>query len=577
MSLAALLSTPLTLLIPRNSDEMTLTCDDLTFFVSRKQLVEDFEHFNAFFGEEKPTYPLSREYKYGWQAMFSNNEFYVPKAIILQKQLVECIKLTGSRFWSKTMANFNDVTSELSQLCLQETSPSLTTITRLQLERPVCSQVIEMVAYKQIALQVVDVCLLERSKLSLDCFSHCSDLQEIKIANCGLQPMTCPEKFPSLRSVTLERAKIHQGVLASIAALPALRSLNLQGSSLVYSEGLFVLKRCTQLSVLHLRNLELAGRSAKQLQANIHDLKRAFPTAVIEPDATFVDYTDFRQVLTTENTENAFGPDESALLTREVLEKLLDTNEQDQLQPQDYVRYGDKRSFYRWEDYVAVDQNLLQTKRPLAASPIKLVDKRQRIACSIPNDKIEPLTLPHFWSAVLELDVSLIVAVKELEGCEGYIPLKKDEKLIFKAEDGTIFEVKCTQVQEIPKAMTLRSVQVNGKEVTHLHRTVMDGAAMPMEELVEFLATIERLEAEHPDSQTVIHCMQGVGRTGFTFACILVKELMRKARPEVAYKLDLEKLLSGLRQQRKKMVLTLEQLKAIHGFFAYLDKKRARS
>lgn len=576
MSLAALLSTPCTVLIPRDSDEMTLTCDDVTFSVSRKQLVEDFAHFDELFREEKPSYPLPREYKYGWQTMFSNNECFLPRVSVLQSQLLECIKLTGSRFWAKVMVDSSDVTSNLSQLRLDETTLSLRTITRLQLERPVCSRIIEMIAGRQIALQVVDVRVFEKSKLSLDWFMPCSDLQELRIAKGGLEPFTNPAMFSSLRSVAFEGSRIYQGVLATIAALPALRSLNLQGSSLVSNEGLYALKSCLQLDALDLRDLKLEGRSI-QLQANIHDLKRAFPSAMIVPEATLIDYTDFRDVLTTEKTQNSFGPEEGDSLTKTVLERLLDTNEQDQLQPQDYVRYGEKRSFYCGENFVSVDQNLLQTTRPLAASPIKLADKRRRIASSMPSDKIEPLTLSHFWSAVLELDISLIVAVKELEGCEGYIPLKKDEKVLFKAKDGTIFEVKCTSIEESSNGMTLRRVQVNGKEVAHLHKSLVDGAAMQGDELLEFLTNIERLEAEHPDSQTVIHCLQGVGRTGFTFACILVKELMRHAQPEVSYKLDLEKLLSGLRQQRKKMVLTLEQLKAIHGFFAYLYKKRGRT
>jgi protein tyrosine phosphatase len=88
------------------------------------------------------------------------------------------------------------------------------------------------------------------------------------------------------------------------------------------------------------------------------------------------------------------------------------------------------------------------------------------------------------------------------------------------------------------------------------------------------------------NTPTLMHCSAGVGRTGVMIACLLIKEilpqLLEKTKDECGnphpefLQLDVEKLLVALRQQRKSMIQTKQQLHSVIEFFR-LEVKRLTS
>jgi len=423
------------------------------------------------------------------------------------------------------------------------------------------------------AITRLDLTGTNGAKWHLSRFETCPLLRELHLRivdtapnRSGIYPFSRPERLQQLQSVTLLNGHLQEGVVTSLATLKALEVLDLSGCSLGINNTLIPLEKCTQLRKLVLKDVCFSPSHKNKLLGKVHHLRTLLTTTEVLPEVTLPDYTDYKLVLTQEPTPTSFSPEEVGKVTRKTLSDFLDDNDEHTYWPNEYA-FSQANSPHFWnEQYATYDHNRLHLPYPVGGSPIRCPDGRRRYARGEPTP--HGVVISHFWQSVLDLNVSLIVMVKELEQNGNYLPLQKGEKLTFGTK--TPLEIVCSDVLHLSHEMTLRILLVNGKKVQHLHKFLSDGSGMDLPTIMDFLDQIEKLEKESLDASTIIHCFQGVGRTGLAFACLILRQLLKDQPKELPLRLDLKMLLSSLRQQREKMVMTESQLTCILQLFRYL-------
>jgi protein tyrosine phosphatase len=556
---------------------MYIVCGRFEFRMDRQALKDDFAHFDQLF-QENNFHAFPDQLLLGWQVIFSSPLATLDEDSEVLKQLRECVRISGSKFWGQVLTLLDNTRTDrlMRALSMNEQPLPLVGLSTLKLQSPLLPDIVRRVVLGTRSFEVIDLQVYENAPVELSWFDACPRLRELHLRhvvskefnwNKGLVGFSDAQRLAQLVSVTIRSALLQKGVVASLCALPVLQRLALVNSTLETTENLAPLKTCNKLTHVTLEALKFKGcRPENLLQGYLHLLRKELPQTEVRPIVDLPDYTDFSQVLTTLVTPTSFGPDDAETVTNDVLAKLLDTNQQHTYWPKDIIKSEELNRFYDFESFVSYDHNRIKLPFAFSGSPIKGLDERGRFALPEPRGT----NVSNFWAAVLELKVSLVVMVKELDRDSLYFPLNENEKKVFKSPTGEQIEVICTSVRKLDYDMTLRTFLVNGREVKHLHKQLRDGSGMDLDALLAFLKLIEEIEGQTPDFATIVHCLQGVGRTGMTLACLILIQLMRKWPKGVPVRLDLEKLLSGLRQQRENMVLTEIQLRTLLRLFKKL-------
>lgn len=393
---------------------------------------------------------------------------------------------------------------------------------------------------------------------SLQINTEGSDSTKIDIR--GISRFGSPLNCSHISSLTIVGAFLNSDVVDSIATLPALTELNLENSTCCRYQYLEPLEKCTQLRKLVLDGLRFEGEHDNVLSGQVLLLKRKLVQTEILPKIAAVDHTDYQEVLVssdggTEFTYSIQSAIESAKNpSLSTLQELLNQDSECTNWVSGW-RYQYKHN--RCTKALCVD-----------ASPIKCPDGRERIATQEPENEFD---CRYFWRAVLDFDVTVIVMVKEINSAkQSYFPQKPGETRTFVEQNNQTIHITCIDYQEVRAGMFLRRLKVGEKEICHLQINWIDGQGIDVEKLGPFLRDVEHEEQKQPKGTTIVHCWAGIGRTGTTFACMILHQLMANKPVDRTLKLHLKNLLTGLRQQREGMIQTSSQLCTVLQYFARL-------
>ena len=354
--------------------------------------------------------------------------------------------------------------------------------------------------------------------------------------------------FPSLTSLTVSNAYISNIVMLAISKL-SLKSLSLRNCKLDCPCLLTSLEKCTNLGLINLEGTVIRNEPVNTMLGQIHLLSKLLPNATIVPKDSICTYTDYSKVLCTEKVGSCCSSFEE--LQKPIPEKDLYKLLQ--------LGIEEENHWEIWGD--SVNNVYVHNRCQLLpkASPIHCPDGRERFAMSLPDDNAE-----RFWRYVDAKKVRVIVSVMDF--ANDYIPTKKRPRDFGR---GNLL-VECVK-EEYDEAMgrDLRELTVHGETVYHLQLHWRGLEGIEIERLAPFLQEVMRLENANP-GQTIVHCEQGVGRTGTFFACMILWQLWQRLDKSHKLYFNLEVLLLALRQQRPCMIETVEQLETARLFLAHL-------
>ncbi|MBS0634143.1 MAG: hypothetical protein JSR37_01605 [Verrucomicrobia bacterium] len=423
----------------------------------------------------------------------------------------------------------------------------LETVTHLLIEMPITpDHFIPMVMLTK-AVQVIEVSLLMSTDLPLDIFTTCSKLHTLVLRGDGDHApgkvvAFSRNKSVSLRSFTLNDLQIAGDFIRAPSSFAQLERLCLARSHLNTHTNVSDWKSHLSLVSLNLKGTlsgEVHTWGIMRFKNLVTSLKREMPACAIEVRAQgpVVDKTDYKGVLVTERSRHCYS-------AADLLANRWTETELDRL----LVREGEDEA----ENWQVKSSNVLthNTCELPGASPFRSPDGRVRIATVEP----EPSELQAFWKYIEDHDVSVIAMVKEIGWRGGYFPAKGES-----AKYGDI-TVTCTSCEvDAVSNSSRRKFQVGKKTVHHIQIDWEDGHGIEHERLMPFIKRLNELEQANR-GKTVIHCMGGYGRTGTLLACMILEQLIDKAKNRESLYINLEELVRALRQQRYGMIAFGDQL-----------------
>ena len=424
----------------------------------------------------------------------------------------------------------------------------LPSITHLKIDIPIFSEEFDRLARNAWELKVVSVVLDMTDDLCFSCVATCHDLYDLTIraqttrGNSQIRSFDIAMSHPPLRRLTILNAKICRWFIEGLVRIPKVEHLSLENCEFDAIPQLQSITILDNLQVLNLTNVRTALEN--QVQGFVHHLLRQGAKIKIFPENTVIDRTSYQNVLTRNHAPGCYSLSE--LQNTEALKPEL----------RQLLRTAGKNEDSYWQPDRESTICHAYNKCPLnGANPIKCPDNRVRIAAAEPkyNNQDE------FWRHVLEYNVSVIVMVKETGFY--YFPQKVGQQKKLASAVVTCKEATCNKELQI----THRILTVNQKTVHHIQINWEDGKGMEQKKLLSLLEQVAELEKT--PGQTLVHCLAGCGRTGTFFACLILDQLLKtKEKTEHLY-LNPEELLRGLRQQRRKVISTTDQLHCVVDFF----------
>lgn len=415
-------------------------------------------------------------------------------------------------------------------------------------------------------LQSLKARVFNKQTINLEAFASCQALSHLSLRGektphelveetFGVSRFENPQTLTKLKTLILKELRLPRKTVSSISNL-SLQMLELRSCSLVNPKELLKLRRCTQLNLLDLRDMIQIGSP----DSAILHLHQRLPKCNVLPEVTLTDYSEVFCTDPSRSKTSLFYAHEARFIQSPFLKKLL----------------NDRTSQERWTTSVALskknhpfnstilpwDHNFLFWLRYyFSASPIKALDNRLRIATQEPVDNV---VQGDFWQTVLDCDVSVIVMLKEVEE-KRYFPVF-GTSVTYYGQLNEPITVQCESEKNLEPGITLRTFCIGSKKIKHLQINWQDMCGLDSKLLQRLLALFQTLEEESPGA-SMVHCKAGAGRTGTFFACLLISQLMNK-NPHREMRLDLEILLTVLREQRMTLILTAEQLHSVLEFFA---------
>ena len=198
-----------------------------------------------------------------------------------------------------------------------------------------------------------------------------------------------------------------------------------------------------------------------------------------------------------------------------------------------------------------------------------------------------PTTLQHFWQAVWENNVHLIVMLTDTtRGQDRAYPYwPQQDNTSVECDQFTISRSVSTPSRAYVTSrlvLTQRGSR-RARVVWHLQFTAWADHGCPEDaagfvQFVEEMATLRQTAASEMavtpggsrNTPVLVHCSAGVGRTGVTIMCDVLLHCL-----DHNLEVDVPKLLHHLRQQRMLMVQTVTQYKFVYQVLAhYLKRSR---
>ena len=193
-------------------------------------------------------------------------------------------------------------------------------------------------------------------------------------------------------------------------------------------------------------------------------------------------------------------------------------------------------------------------------------------------------TISSFWKMIYNHKIKLIIMLssQEEETQEKYKIYWPDNKeTVTKInEEGVNLEIELIQKEEIaPQMVLLRKFRLNKEfEVKHIQVISWPEHGLPAEEYLTNMLMekmIKHFEGQLKEKvPTVVHCCDGVGRTGTLIATFLLNmclEQLKNINKEPI--MCVFNLIRKLREQRYSFVTDIEQYKFIYNFALYWIKK----
>ena len=193
-------------------------------------------------------------------------------------------------------------------------------------------------------------------------------------------------------------------------------------------------------------------------------------------------------------------------------------------------------------------------------------------------------TISSFWKMIYNHKIKLIIMLSNLEEEKQekykiYWPNSKEEKLKINEGDFNI-DIELIHKEDIaPQTVLLRKFKINNEfEIKQIQVISWPEHGLPGEEFLVYMIMekmIKDFEEQRKDNvPVVVHCCDGVGRTGTLIAIFLIDmclELLKKLKkkPLMCVFNDIRKL----REQRYSFVTDIEQYKYIYYFTLYWIKK----
>lgn len=416
-------------------------------------------------------------------------------------------------------------------------------------------------------LQSLKARVFNRQAIHLDAFAGCQSLSHLSLRGTkapqehvtdpfGVFRYENPQTLTRLKTLVLKNLRLARKTISSISGLSSLQMLELRNCSLVNPKELLKLRQCTQLNLLDLQDLTQRGSP----DSAILYLRQKLPNCKVLPDVTLTDYAEVICTNASTSKPYLFSPHEARFITPVFLKKLLiDRGHQERWTT--FIANSKKNNPFNG-NILPWDHNLLFWLRYyFSAGPIKALDNRLRIATQEP---VEEIVQGDFWQVVLDCNVSVIAMLKEAD-VSRYFPAVGTSVTYF----GQLKEpitVQCESEENLHSGITLRTFCIGEKKVRHLQINWQDMCGLESTLLHHLIALFQKLEKENPGA-SIVHCKAGAGRTGTFFACLIISQLINKTRHR-EMRLDLEILLTALREQRMSLILTAEQLHSVLEYFA---------
>jgi len=198
-------------------------------------------------------------------------------------------------------------------------------------------------------------------------------------------------------------------------------------------------------------------------------------------------------------------------------------------------------------------------------------------------------TINTFWKMIHKYKIKLIIMLSdnsvEYEKNKVYFPQEKDEIMnINETEGDIIFKLKIQLIHKediAPQKAILKKFKINDEYETKLIQIIcwpekgIPGEDTMFNVLIEKILKNfdEQIELE-PEIPVVIHCHDGVGRTGTLISiCLIImclKELKKMKKEPI---MGVFNIVRKLREQRYASVTDVKQYKLIYDFMLYWIKK----
>lgn len=421
----------------------------------------------------------------------------------------------------------------------------------LTIEEPITTKDLQARIKHMRAVTSLDVTQLTvASDFSIDLFAACTKLSKLalRVTKRVTGQIDFHEGIDTLTSLTVTNALIGGKFFKAVACNTKLVHLCIDSSTIGDTKHLVSLNRHPTLRQLHVIGVHDTG----WFKIDVKSIQ--LPNTEIVFKAPVVDLKDYKNLFSTRRSGaiHAICLQEMPTYTckRNACTNMLETVGDDEDGNWQTVRYGGRVLTHNSCAHLSY------------ASPINCPDKRVRIASPEPRHQSD---IQDFWQYVLSDDVTQIVMVKEIEQ-DSYFPEAVGEIKVF----GT-HSIQCTSV--VPGPYTERTFVVNGKTVNHLQINWTDGDGIEIDKLLPLLERIATLEEQNPGS-SIYHCLAGYGRTGTLFAALITKQLFDQIPDLTGLFFDPEIAIRGLRQQRKNMIATGEQVKTLIKLVQALTRKR---
>ena len=202
------------------------------------------------------------------------------------------------------------------------------------------------------------------------------------------------------------------------------------------------------------------------------------------------------------------------------------------------------------------------------------------IATQTPLDN----TISSFWKMIYNHKIKLIIMLSNIEEEKQekykiYWPNNKEEKLKINEGDFNI-DIELIHKEEIaPQTVLLRKFKINNEfEIKQIQVISWPEHGLPGEEfLVNMIMEkmIKHFEEQRKDNvPVVVHCCDGVGRTGTLIAIFLIDMCLEQLKKFLKKPIMcVFNIIRKLREQRYSFVTDIEQYKYIYYFTLYWIKK----